>query len=139
MAREVEITRAALAAGLKDEEGLRLKRSEEYARWRWQGVQEGLIAALGFSALSSVSPAGSRRVTYANLSSLPDHHRAAERMVSQGRTGNAARCRRNAKANVSTIPRIEYVRGPRHPPTAGVPRVWIPEAPQATPCPGKTL
>jgi len=52
VAREVEITRQQLEEGtLKDEDAdgnplHRLERSERYARFRWQGVQDGSIASL---------------------------------------------------------------------------------------------
>lgn len=52
VAREVEITRRLIEAGqLKDVDDKgkslnRLKRTEAYARMRWQGVQEGTVASL---------------------------------------------------------------------------------------------
>lgn len=50
--REVAITRHMIETGAlkdldRDGNGLRrLEKSEAYARWRWQGVQDGSIAAL---------------------------------------------------------------------------------------------
>lgn len=46
VAKELTITKRLIERGLKDADGLRLRRSEEYLRWRYAAFLRGEVASL---------------------------------------------------------------------------------------------
>jgi len=46
VARELLVTKRLIAGGLKDTDGQRLRRSEEYLRWRYAAFLRGEVAGL---------------------------------------------------------------------------------------------